>query len=238
MLPALVLCGGLGTRLRSVVADRPKALALVNDEPFLGHVLYYLARQGCREVVLSTGYLGEMIEDYAGTGSRWGVRVQYAREPEPLGTGGAIRFAAERAGLTSSFFVLNGDTFFSGSLERLSSFHQSKGNACATIALVEVPSAERYGAVQRDEASGAVTAFQEKQEGLHQGLNLINAGVYVVEPELVESIPVGRNVSLERDVFPRWIGWGLYGKVFPDAAFLDIGTPEDYARAAELLNGK
>lgn len=234
MLPALILCGGLGTRLRSVVADRPKTLAPVNGEPFLGHLLYHLAEQGCREIILSTGYLGEMVEDYAGTGSRWGVHIQYAREPEPLGTGGAIRFAAERVGLTSAFLVLNGDTFFSGSLKQLVSFHQARGDAAATIALVEVPSAERYGTVQIDEATGAVTAFREKQAGF-RGPALINAGAYVVEPELVQSIAAERNVSLERDVFPRWVGWGLYGSVFSDAIFLDIGTPEDYARAAGVL---
>lgn len=219
------------------MADRPKALAPVSGEPFLGHLLYHLAKQGCRDVILSTGHLGEMIEDYAGTGSRWGVRIRYAREPEPLGTGGAIRFAAERTGLASSFLVLNGDTFFSGSLERLISFHQSRGNASATIALVEVTEAQRYGTVQVDEATGAVTAFREKQAE-HQNPALINAGAYVVEPELVQSIAAERNVSLERDVFPRWVGWGLYGSAFPDAVFLDIGTPEDYARAAELLNDK
>ena len=233
-LPVVILCGGLGTRLRSVVADRPKVMAPVGDEPFLGHLLRHVRRQGGTEVILSTGYLGEMIEAYAGDGSAWDLAVRYAREPAPLGTGGALRFAADTMGLTMPFLAMNGDTFFSGALGRLLAFHQEKPDAGATLALYEVPRADRYGTVQTD-TSGAVTAFVEKQAGQAEAA-WINAGVYVLEPDLIATIPPEKKVSLEREVFPAWIGRGLYGCRFPEATFLDIGTPEDYACAPAVLN--
>ncbi|HET6567315.1 MAG TPA: nucleotidyltransferase family protein [Rhodothermales bacterium] len=234
MLPVIILCGGLGTRLHQVVSDRPKALAPVNDEPFLGHLLYHLARQGYRDVVLSTGHLSEMVEHFAGDGSRWGVSVRYAREPEPLGTGGAVRYAIDATGVDTACLVVNGDTFFSGSLALLEQFHRSAGKAAGTLALVETPLSERYGTVQID-TTGVITEFLEKQSDA-AGPALTNAGTYILEPDLVQTIPAARNVSLERDVFARWVGWGLYGLVFGGADFIDIGTPEDYDRAAELLD--
>lgn len=231
---AVILCGGLGTRLRGVVDDRPKVLAPVAGEPFLGYLLDHLQGQGLSDIVLSTGHLGERVEDYAGNGDRWGVRVQCIREPEPLGTGGALRFVADVLNLQEPFLVLNGDTFFAGALSQLVDFHAAHPDAQATLALVEVAEAERYGTVQINHETGTVTAFLEKQPGRH-GAAWINAGAYVLESSLLSSIPPGRNVSLERDVFPRWIGRGLYACPFPEATFLDIGTPEDYARAARVL---
>jgi NDP-sugar pyrophosphorylase family protein len=228
----VILCGGFGTRLRSVVADRPKVLAPVAGEPFLGHLLRHLRREGFTDVILSTGYLGERVEAFAGDGAAWGVRVRCVREPEPLGTGGALRFAAGHAGIEGTFLAMNGDTYFSGALEWLVACHHLR-KARATLALVETPHAERYGVV-RTGGKGAVTAFVEKPEGA-TGTAWINAGVYVLEPDLVAGIPPGRKVSLERDVFPKWISKGLYGCRFPDAVFLDIGTPEDDARAPALL---
>lgn len=228
--PVVILCGGFGTRLRPVVADRPKVLAPVAGAPFLSHLLAHLRRQGVTDVVLSTGYRAEQVAACAGDGRAWGLRVRYAREPEPLGTGGALRFAAEACGLRT-FLALNGDTFFSGALSALLVCHGLR-RAAATMALVRVPDAARYGAVRTDEA-GAVTAFVEKDAAA--GPAWINAGVYVLTPALVRRIPAGTKVSLERDVFPQWLGQGLCGCRFPDATFLDIGTPADYARAAAVL---
>ncbi len=235
MMTVVVLCGGLGTRLRAVVGDRPKVLAPVAGEPFLGHLLGHLRRQGFADVVLSTGYLGEMVEAYAADGARWRLRLRYAREPKPLGTAGALRFAADALDLREPFLALNGDTFFSGSLPRLVAFHRQKPGAQASLALVRVDHADRYGTVQVDAETDAVTAFVEKQPG-HLGPAWISAGVYVMAPALLAGVPPGRNVSLERDVFPRRIGQGLYGCRFEDAVFLDIGTPEAYAQAASLLD--
>lgn len=234
MMTVVILCGGRGTRLRSVVDDRPKVLAPIAREPFLGYLLDHLRRQGFTDLVLSTGYLGEMVTAYAGDGARWAVRLRYVQESTPLGTGGALRFVADTLNLRNPFLVLNGDTFFSGSLHRLIAFHASKGDAQAGLALVQVPQADRYGTVQAAPEDGAIRAFIEKQAG-HTGPSWINAGAYVLEPTLVETIAPHRNISLERDVFPRWIGKGLYGCRFPNAVFLDIGTPDDYAQAPALL---
>lgn len=233
-MTVVVLCGGLGTRLRGVVDDRPKALAPVGGKPFLGHLLDHLRQQGITDVVLSTGYLGDMVAAYAGDGSRWDLHVQCIREPEPLGTGGALRLVVAEVALREPFLALNGDTFFSGSLPHLVAFHHERPGARATLALVQVERGNRYGTVQADPGTGVVEAFLEKQ-AVAAGPAWINAGAYVLDPVLLTLIPPGRNVSLERDVFPRWIGRGLYACRFPEATFLDIGTPEDYARAADVL---
>lgn len=234
MLPVIILCGGLGTRLQPVVSQVPKVLAPVGGEPFLGHLLRNLRRQGCTRVILSEGYRGEAIQEYAGDGKRWGLEVEHVREPEPLGTAGAIRFTADALNLQDSLFVLNGDTIFTGSLEILADFHRSREGACGTVALVRVPEADRYGTVVVDDVSGEIVAFREK-EVQHRGAAWINAGTYVLTPALIKSIPAGQNVSLERDVFPAWTGKGLYACRFPEAQFLDIGTPGDYSRATEVL---
>ena len=234
-LPVLVLCGGLGTRLRAAVADRPKVLAPVGGAPFLSHLLAHLARQGFTDVVLATGYLGEMVEACAGDGSAWGVRLRYAHEPEPLGTGGAVRFAAHAAGIAGPLLVMNGDTFFSAPLGELVAFHRAREGAAASLALARVEDAARFGTVVHDPASGLVSEFVEK--GAQTGPAWINAGVYVLEPAaLAGQAPGPAAFSLERDVFPRLAGHALYGCPFPDAVFLDIGTPGDYARAPDVLN--
>lgn len=233
-LPVVVLCGGLGTRLHAVMAGRPKVLAPVAGRPFLFYLVQSLVGQGFTDIILSTGHLGGMVEAYAGTGEAWGARLRYAREPAPLGTGGGIRFAAEAAGLNGPIIALNGDTFFSGSLERLVSFHQGLSGARASMALVSVDRPRRYGTVRFSPETGIVESFKEKQAGASSPA-WINAGVYVLEPALVESIPRDQYLSLEQEVFPGLVGRDLRACPFPDAAFLDIGTPEDYERAAGFL---
>ena len=233
-LPVVILCGGLGTRLRPAVADRPKVLAPVDDVPFLDHLLRHLRRQDLTNVILSTGYLGEMVRDFAGDGADWNLRIRYAREPRPLGTGGALRFAADQHDLAASFLALNGDTFFSGSLRELAAFHAAKPDAKASLALVPVDDASRYGTVECDTESDAVLAFREKDEAV-PGTAWINAGAYVLTPTLLDTIGPDEQVSLERDVFPRWVGRGVYARPYPEAAFIDIGTPDDYDRAGQVL---
>lgn len=232
--PVIVLCGGFGTRLRPVVEDRPKVLAPILGSPFLDHLLRFLKGQGVSDVVLSTGYLGEMVEAYAGEGDRWGLTVRHAREPRSLGTGGAVRFARDLLELEGPVIVMNGDTFFSGSLEHLLLFHRSHQGAAGTLSLVKVTDAGRYGTVQVDPETGEVERFSEKNT--QAGASWINAGRYVLTPELIDSIPPDRNVSIERDVFPGYVRQGLFGCMFPDALFLDIGTPDDYAKAADVLH--
>ncbi len=224
----------MGTRLRSRVSDRPKVLAPLRGEPFLALLLDRLARAGVTDVVLSAGYLGEMIEAFAGDGSRWGLRLRVAREPEPLGTGGGLRFAADAGELAGPLLVLNGDTFFSGDLRALVRAH-AEAKAAISLAVVRVEEAGRYGSVERVPETGEVLAFGEK-DPQRTGAAWINAGVYVVDRTPLTGIPPDKGVSLERDVFPAWIGRGLFGFAFPDAAFLDMGTPEDYDRAAAWLS--
>ncbi len=231
--PGVILCGGFGTRLRSVVGDRPKVLAPVGGKPFLGHLLSYLSRQGLTDVVLSTGYMGEMIEAFAGNGEQWKLNLTYIREPEPLGTGGALRFVQAEMGWNRPFLAMNGDTFFSGSINRLTAFHRASG-ASSSLALVRVPDARRFGTVIAAE-DGRIESFREKRPDAEGGA-WINAGVYVLEPRLLATLPPGEPASLERDIFPQWISKGLSGCRFPDAVFLDIGTPEDYARAPGILD--
>jgi len=233
MLPVVILCGGLGTRLRPVTEECPKPLVPVDDTPFLAYLLEQLEGEGVDEIILSTGHLGEQIESFIDR-TTWEASIECIQEEEPLGTGGALRYVADEADL-DTFIAMNGDTFFSGSVERLARVHQKTDEAAASIALVETDQPDRYGRVRFDEATGEIHGFDEKQSGI-EGTVWINAGVYVLEPALWTSIAEGETVSLEREVFPEWVGRGLFGCRFPDADFLDIGTPDDYEKAEAWLN--
>jgi NDP-sugar pyrophosphorylase family protein len=231
-IPIVILCGGLGTRLKSVVRDVPKVLAEINGRPFLAHLLDRLCGQGAREILLSTGYKSEMLEQFVDDRADDEMHIRCIREDQPLGTGGALRFVSDEAKLTFPFIALNGDTFFSGELERLIRFHRHS-RATGTLAVVEVPTADRYGTVEFDGRTGELTAFEEKI--FQSGPSWINAGAYVIERAILELVPEKRSVSLERDVLPEWVGRGLFACPFRRAHFLDIGTPDDYTRAQDLL---
>ncbi len=225
---AMILAGGVGSRLRSVVSDRPKVLAAIHGRPFLTYLLDVLEDAGLRRVVLCTGYMAESVE--AALGATYGaMRLVYSPETTLLGTGGAIRAALGMAD-SGSVLIMNGDSFCEADLPALADLHRQR-QANATILLTEVPDTGRFGRVRIDDA-GRLLEFEEK--GLHAGPGWINAGIYLVERQLLESIPAGRAVSLERDVFPGWIGQGLYG--YPvQGRFLDIGTPESFAAAEAFL---
>lgn len=220
-----ILAGGLGTRLRSVVADRPKPMAEVAGRPFLGHLLDQVAAAGAESVVLCTGHLADQVE--AALGDRQGpLRLSYSVESEPLGTGGALSQALR---LTSGpeLLVLNGDSFLDVDLAALVAVHRAQG-AEATLALAQVPEVAAYGQVARD-AEGRVVAFEEK--GGATGPGWINGGVYLLKRPVLSWIPVGRPVSLEREVLPWWLARrSVFGLEAP-GKFLDIGTPERYAQA-------
>ncbi|MEO0558036.1 MAG: nucleotidyltransferase family protein [Bacteroidota bacterium] len=231
MSPAIVLAGGLGTRLRSVVADRPKVLAPVAGEPFLVHLLRQLERSGVREIMLATGHGGDQVEAFLASSTQGDMVVRCVREEEPLGTGGALAFAMREAGIDRPFFALNGDTFFSGDLRQLEA-----SMAPVTLALSRVPDAQRFGRVTLATGDDPVriTGFEEK--GAATGPAWINAGVYRIDPGALADIEPDTFVSLERDVMPQLVARGeLAGVRFPEASFLDIGTPEAYDRAADVL---
>ena len=222
-LPVIVLCGGLGTRLRSAVADRPKALAPVGQQSFLAVQLELLRDRGARHFVLCVGHMAEQIEAAFGDGSALGVRIDYSRDGEKLlGTGGALK-RAERF-FAPAALVVNGDTYIDVDLARLARVHASTRGALATLTLARVPDASRYGTV---EVKGdRVTGFREKS-GTTEGW--VNAGVYVIERELLAGVPADKAASLERDVFPAALRDGLTLAAFAQGeSFTDIGTPDDF----------
>jgi NDP-sugar pyrophosphorylase family protein len=225
---AVLLVGGLGTRLRTVVPSAPKPLALVGSRPFLELLIQQLAGQGIRSLIMCTGYLADQIEGEFGDGSGLGVTIEYSKEPEPLGTGGAVKFAEGFLQGVPDFLVMNGDSFLELDLNQLIQLHRMHGSL-ATMAVVSVENAGRYGTVYVD-SGNRVTEFCEKTGSDSPGL--INAGVYVFSPAILELIPTGP-VSLEKDVFPTLLDRGVYA-VRQKGVFIDIGTPADYAHAQEL----
>jgi NDP-sugar pyrophosphorylase family protein len=226
---AVILAGGVGSRLRAVVSDRPKVLAPIHNRPFLAYLLDMLDEAGIGEVVLSTGYMADLVEETFG--SAFGrMRVVYSRESMPLGTGGALRAAVPQ---TKTEFVLamNGDSFCEFDLNAMVAAHQAR-QARATVLLTQVPDTQRFGRV-RTGADDRVLAFEEK--GAEPGSGWINAGVYLLERRLLETLSEHRALSLEREVFPAWIGQGLYG--YPAGGrFLDIGTPASFAQAEAFFS--
>jgi NDP-sugar pyrophosphorylase family protein len=225
---AFVLCGGLGTRLRSVLSDRPKSMAPVAGVPFLELLLRQLRAQGVIEVVLGTGYKAEQIETYFGNGTRVDLAIRYSRETEPLGTGGALKLA--QPFLSDPILVVNGDSYVEFDLPAAWDLFQNK-DADLIMVLQRVPEVSRYGSVAIDN-SNRIIEFVEK--GSRAGEGLINAGVYLLKKKIVEQIPSGKAVSLERDVFTALLSGKVYGLV-SNGIFIDIGIPSDLERAQTLL---
>lgn len=224
----LVLVGGLGARLRPLTGDQPKVLAPVAGRPFLDHVLSYLQGQGVSDVVLCTGYAGESVADYCGSGAQWGERIRFSRENEPLGTGGAIRNAQSLIN-SDPFLVLNGDSLVQADLAQLVHLHQLR-QARISMVLVKVEDQKRFGSVRLGK-DDCIVGFDEKGQ---DGPGLINAGVYAFDRSVLDAIPAGEIVSLEKDIFPRYVGNAFYGITAP-GAFIDIGTPDSYIQAQEIL---
>jgi NDP-sugar pyrophosphorylase family protein len=227
-LPALILAGGLGTRLRKVLPSTPKPLAEVGGAPFLELLVLQLRMQGVQKVVMCTGHLAEQIEQHFGDGKKWGVAIEYSRETSPLGTAGAVKLAEGCVGDRSAFLVMNGDSFLEFDLPRLISFHREHGGV-ATIVVRRVADSSRYGTVEMNDRH-RVVAFKEKTGSATEGV--INGGVYLFDRKLLPQIPDGP-ASLEREIFPRLLDAGVYG-IEETGLFIDIGTPEDYSRAQEM----
>jgi NDP-sugar pyrophosphorylase family protein len=231
-LTAAILVGGRGTRLRSVVDDRPKVMAEIHQRPFLTYLLDQVAAAGIRSVVLCTGYLGEQLQAFFGDSYR-DLHLVYSQESIPLGTGGALRLATPL--LTSDpVVVLNGDSFCEAELQAFFFWYQQQQHVKAALLLTEVVDTQRYGRVNLD-AHGVVCSFDEK--GSKTGVGWINAGIYLLSRHFLRTIPKEGAVSLEWEVFPHWVGHGLYGYQ-NRGAFLDIGTPESYALAEQFFEPK
>jgi len=228
-LTAVVLAGGFGTRLRAEVPDLPKPLAEVAGRPFLTYLFDQLISWGVRRAVLSTGYKGESISDRFGSAYAE-LSLDYSHETEPLGTGGALRLAAS-LDLGDCVLVMNGDSICQLDFRQFAEWTLARDGAGGVL-LTEVDDGARYGQVETDEG-GRIIRFREKSAV--PGRVLINAGVYLLRHEAIMSIPERRRVSLEKDMFPRWIDEGLIG--FPGGGkFIDIGVPADYHRAATVLH--
>jgi len=227
---AIVLVGGEGTRLRPLTETVPKPALTLVDRPFLAYMIEWLAGHGVSEVVLACGFLPDVLrEALAGEEERAGVAITYVVEPDRRGTAGAIRFAADQLGerLEDRFLALNGDVLTDLDLSALLRAHEQRG-ASATLGLHPVEDSSAYGLVRRD-GSDAVLEFLEKTGEAVPGE--INAGMYVLERSVLDLIPPGEEVSIERDVFPRLVGEGLHGLRL-DGYWMDIGTPERYLEAS------
>ncbi len=224
---AVVLAGGLGSRLRSVVGDRPKVLAQVGSGPFLRIVLDQLAWAGVRRVVLCVGYLAEQVRAVFGYAYR-SLSLSYSEEPAPAGTGGALRRALPLLE-NDAILALNGDSFCEVDLAAFWRWCKRRQPPAALV-LARVADASRYGSVTME--GDQVVAFREKADG--GGPSWVNAGVYYLTKPLIERIPSGRTVSLEREILPAVAGAGLHG-YRSKGGFIDIGTPEGYAAARRFV---
>ena len=226
-----ILAGGLGTRIRPLFADQPKAMIPFHGKPFLEIQMALLADQGLASFVLCVGYQAEPIIAYFGDGQSRGWDITYSREPRPLGTGGALRYAAPY--LKDTAIVLNGDTYLPMDYQALVRAHRSFTRSMATITVVEMPDTARYGQVVAGD-HGRIRNFLEKTDAAGPGK--VNAGVYVLEPQILQYIPPEQKISLERDVFPSLLSAGTLLYAFAEErAFVDIGTPEGYQALQTLL---
>jgi D-glycero-alpha-D-manno-heptose 1-phosphate guanylyltransferase len=226
----MILAGGMGTRLRSVVSDIPKPLAPVNGAPFLFILMNLLEAKGLEAVVILSGFMADVLKKEVAQSYHGGLQVLFSPEESPLGTGGAVRNAAPFA--SDPTLLVNGDTFFDGNLVSLSIFHENTG-ADATLSLVHVPNAGPYGSVEIDE-EGRVRRFVEKSPG-PPAPGLINAGFTLISKRFLLSLPESRPFSMETDIFPTAAAQGRMFGLAQDRAFHDIGTPESLAGFCEFI---
>jgi mannose-1-phosphate guanylyltransferase len=229
----VILVGGQGTRLRPLTSSVPKPVVRLVDRPFIAFMVEWLRGHGVDDVIMSCGFLADSVRAVLGDGSQLGIRLRFVEEPEPRGTAGALKLAQPM--LDERFLMLNGDVLTDIDLTAQIAQHESSG-ARATLALVPVADPSAYGVVVLRE-DRSVSDFVEKPSPGSVDSNLISAGSYVLEREILELVQPDRNVSIEREVWPALVGDGLYG--FPsDSYWLDIGTPERYLQGTfDILEG-
>jgi len=229
----VILVGGQGTRLRPLTSTVPKPVVRLVDRPFIAFMIEWLRGHGVDDVIMSCGFLADSVRDVLGDGSGLGIRLRFVEEPEPRGTAGALKLAQPM--LDERFLMLNGDVLTDIDLTAQIAQHESSG-ARATLALVPVADPSAYGVVVLHE-DRSVSDFVEKPSPGSVDSNLISAGSYVLEREILDLVQPDRNVSIEREVWPALVGNGLYG--FPsDSYWLDIGTPERYLQGTfDILEG-
>lgn len=235
-MKAIVLVGGQGTRLRPLTLHRPKQMLPVVEKTMIERVLDHLKKHGIDEVVLSLGYKPDAFIAAFPDGVASGVKLSYAVEDEPLDTAGAIRFAASQVKMEETFAVLNGDVLTDLDITSLVQFHH-QNHAKATIALTAVEDPSAFGVVVTDK-DGRVSSFIEKPPRELAPSNLINAGIYILDPQVLDSIDTNRRVSMERETFPHLAKQGFLFATSSDAYWMDTGTPAKYLEAhADILTG-
>ena len=233
-MQALILAGGQGTRLRPLTSTIPKPVVPLVGRPFISYMLEWLRSHGVDDVILGCGHMADGVRRVLGDGESLGIRLRYIEEPEPLGTGGALKFAEDL--LDERFFMLNGDVLTDIDLTAELAQHEQTG-ALATLALIPVEDPSAYGLVPLN-PDNSVREFIEKPGAEQTETDLINAGAYIIERRVLDGMAAaGTNISIEREVFPTLVGRGLYG--YPaDGYWLDIGTPERYLQGTfDILEG-
>jgi D-glycero-alpha-D-manno-heptose 1-phosphate guanylyltransferase len=229
---AIILAGGFGTRLQSVVNDLPKPMAPINGEPFLNYQLNYLKHYGIKNVILSVGYLSEKIKAYYGSNFN-GIEIDYVVEENPMGTGGGIRLALEKCTEPLSF-VLNGDSFFDVDLIKFYDLH-IQNRSQISLALRKVNNSARYGTIEKTKEN-IISSFKEKSGIDHEGI--INGGVYLLDKNLyLQKTPSATNFSIEKDFFEKQLSNSLISGFEFEGYFIDIGIPEDYLKAQHDFKG-
>ncbi len=233
---AVILVGGEATRLRPLTCNIPKAIVPVLNTPFLEHVIRYLGSHQVKDITLAQSHLSQPIESYFGNGRQFGVKLSYSIEDTPLGTAGAVKNAEKY--LDETFLVLNGDIITDLDITAMIDFHRER-KAKVTIALTPVDDPTSYGLVETN-VQGRVTRFLEKPNWSQVTTNMINAGTYVLEPDVLTRIPPQTRVSIERETFPLLLDHGEPIYAYPSSAYwIDIGTPEKYLQLhRDLLSGK
>ena len=232
-MQALILAGGEGTRLRPLTTTHPKPVVPLVDRPFIGFMLDWLRRHGVDEVVMSCGHMADGVRAVLGDGSGFGVKLRFVEEPRPLGTGGALKFAEEL--LHDRFLMLNGDVLTDIDLTAQLEQHERTG-ARATLALTPVEDPSAYGLVRVNDDS-SVREFVEKPSADQIDTNTISAGAYVLERSVLDLLEPGKPASIERNVFPRLVGNGLFAYV-DEGYWMDIGTPDRYLQGTfDILEG-
>ncbi len=222
MAVGILLVGGFGTRLKPLTDESPKPMLPVAGLPVTEHQILAAKRAGIHTLVLATSYLAEVFTPYFGDGAKWGIKILYAVEKEPLGTGGAIRNAAELLGRDEPVVIFNGDVLSRHSIADQIAFHL-ENKADVTLHLIDVEDARAFGCVPTD-SEGRVTAFLEKMD--NPVTNSINAGCYVFSPSVIDQIPLGKVVSVERETFPALVSSGRPVFGYKEQSYwLDVGTP-------------
>jgi mannose-1-phosphate guanylyltransferase len=232
-LQAVILVGGEGTRLRPLTSTMPKPVVPLVDRPFIAFMLDWLRQHGVDDVIMSCGFGATAVREALGDDSRLALRLRFVEEPDPRGTAGALKLAEPM--LDERFLMLNGDVLTDIDLTTQIARHEATG-ARATLALVPVSDPTAYGLVILEE-DGSVREFVEKPSSDKVQSNLISAGAYVLERSVLELVPPGRNVSIEREIWPLLVGNGLYGFA-SESYWLDIGTPARYLQGTfDIIEG-